>query len=80
LCGVDVGKKFLFACVMTGFEGRIKSGNILLSVHADDSEWSDMSGRILKKTGAEDIASASEVKGDYANADKPGPRYRKGEA
>jgi hypothetical protein len=62
------------------YEGRIKGGNILLSVHADDSQWSEKAGRILKDTGAEDIASGSEVKGDYANADKPGPRYRKGTA
>src|ERR1700694_1801113 len=52
------------------YEGRIQSGNILLSVHSDDSQWTDKAERILKNTGAEDI---SEVKGDYANADKPSP-------
>ena len=57
------------------YEGRIKSGNILLSVHADDSKWTDKAERILKDTGAEDISSTSESKGDYANADKPMPRY-----
>ena len=59
------------------YEGRIKSGNILLSVHADDSKWTDKGERILKDTGAEDISSTSETKGDYANADKPMPRYQK---
>jgi hypothetical protein len=57
------------------YEGRIKSGNILLSVHADDSKWTDKAERLLKDTGAEDISSTSESKGDYANADKPMPRY-----
>ena len=59
------------------YEGRIKSGNILLSVHADDSKWTDKAEKILKNTGAEDISSTSETKGDYANADKPLPRYHK---
>ena len=59
------------------FEGRIKEGNILLSVHVDDSEWAKKAERILKETGADDVSSASEAKGDYANADKPLPRYQK---
>jgi hypothetical protein len=59
------------------YEGRIKSGNILLSVHADDSTWIDKAERILKSTGAEDISSTAETKGDYANTDKPMPRYQK---
>jgi Protein of unknown function (DUF3341)/Heat induced stress protein YflT len=59
------------------FEGRIKSGNILLSVHTDDSKWTDKAEQILKSTGAEDISSTSETKGDYANAEKPLPRYQK---
>jgi hypothetical protein len=59
------------------YEGRIKSGNILLSVHTDDSKWTSKAEHILKDTGAEDIASSGETKGDYANADKPMPRYQK---
>ena len=59
------------------YEGRIKSGNILLSVHADDSEWTNKAERILKDTGADEVSSTSEAKGDYANADKPRPRYQK---
>ena len=59
------------------YEVRIKSGNVLLSVHVDDSEWSNNAERILKDTGADEISSTSEAKGDYANADKPMPRYQK---
>jgi len=32
--------------------------------------------QILGETGAQDIASASEKAGDFANADKPLPRVR----
>src|SRR3984893_14005678 len=56
------------------YEGRIERGSILLSVQADDSDWIDKAERILKNTGAEDIASSSEAKGDFANADRPSPR------
>src|SRR5579862_4290403 len=56
------------------YEGRIKEGSILLSVHADDSKWIEKAERILTQTGAEDISSASEAKGDYANAERPSPR------
>src|SRR6185503_3459689 len=34
------------------YEGRIKSGGILLSVHCDDSEWTGKAKRILEETGA----------------------------
>ena len=59
------------------YEGRIRSGSILLSVHSDDSKWTQKAETILKDTGAEDISSTSEAKGDYANADKPMSRYQK---
>lgn len=53
------------------YEGRITKGGILLSVHADDAEWTKRGQTILEQTGAEDIASAGETKGDVQNADKP---------
>lgn len=53
------------------YEGRVKSGHILLSVHSDSAEWTDKAKKVLARTGADDIASASEVKGDFANADRP---------
>jgi hypothetical protein len=56
------------------YEGRIRGGNILLSVHADDSGWTKKAKLILELTGAEDIASMGETKGDYANTDQPKPR------
>jgi hypothetical protein len=58
----------------TRYEGRIKGGCILLSVHADDSKWIQKAKRILEQQGANDIASTGETKGDYANTDVPKDR------
>ena len=56
------------------YEGRIRSGGILMSVHCDSSEWVGRAKRILKETGAEDIGSAGEAEADFAKSDKPLPR------
>ena len=42
------------------YEGRIKNGGVLLSVHCDTSEEIDKAERVLKSSGAEDISSAGE--------------------
>jgi hypothetical protein len=42
------------------YEGRVKGGNILLSVHCDTSEEIDRSKDILRGTGAEDISASGE--------------------
>ena len=46
------------------FEGYVKGGGILLSVHVDDSEWGKKAKEILKRTGAKDIATVGEEKVD----------------
>ena len=56
------------------YEGRVTKGGILLSVHSDDSDWTKRAKDILKGTGAEDISSTGETKGDMLNTDKPLPR------
>lgn len=58
------------------FEGRIREGGILLSVHCDDSHWAKRAREILKRTGAEEISSAGESKADFAAGEKPVPRTR----
>jgi len=60
--------------IATRYEGRIKGGSILLSVHADDSKWIQKAKTILEQVGADDIASTGETKGDYANTDIPRDR------
>jgi hypothetical protein len=53
------------------YEGRIKEGGILVSVHCDNSEWVGKAKDIMKQGGAEDISSAGEASADYAETDKP---------
>jgi hypothetical protein len=56
------------------YEGRIKDGGILLSVHSDNSEWTKKAKRVLEHTGAQDISSTGEASADYEKSDKPLPR------
>ena len=56
------------------YEGLIKGGGILLSVHTDDREWTRRAKEILERTGADEIAATAEAKGDYANTERPGLR------
>jgi len=56
------------------YEGRIRHGGILLSVHCDDSEWAKRARHILQETGGEDVASTGEARADYAMTDKPTER------
>ena len=58
------------------YEGRIRDGGILLSVHCDNSEWTKRAKELLKETGADDVASAGEAGADFNVADKPRPRVR----
>lgn len=56
------------------YEGRIKSGGILLSVHCDNDDWVKRAKEMLVQTGAEDVASAGEARADFSSSDKPLPR------
>jgi hypothetical protein len=56
------------------YEGRIRRGGILLSVHCDDSDWAKRAKNILQQTGAEDVASTGEARADFAMSDKPARR------
>jgi hypothetical protein len=42
------------------YEGRVKDGGILLSVHCDTSEEIDRAKVILEQSGAEDVSSTGE--------------------
>ena len=53
------------------YEGRIKEGGILLSVHCDNGDWVSKAKEVLRETGAEDIASAGEERADFAKTEKP---------
>ena len=44
------------------FEGTVKDGGILLSVHCDDNEWTKKAKDLLETSGAKDVSSSSEAK------------------
>ncbi|MBV9504728.1 MAG: DUF3341 domain-containing protein [Acidobacteriia bacterium] len=59
------------------YEGRIREGGILVSVHCDDEHWVKRAKDIMRDSGGQDIGAAGEKTGDFANADKPMPRVRR---
>jgi len=52
------------------YEGRVKDGGILLSVHCGDSKWKKRAKQILVATGAQDISATSEANSDDAKVDR----------
>ena len=46
------------------YEGRVKNGGVLLSVHCDTSDEIKRAKDFLKATGAEDISASGEASGD----------------
>jgi len=46
------------------YEGRVKNGGVLLSVHCDSSDEITRAKAVLKQTGAEDISSTGEESTD----------------
>jgi len=57
------------------YEGMIKEGGMLLSVHCDNSDWVKRAKEILERTGAKDISSSGEASADFAETDKPRARH-----
>lgn len=56
------------------YEGRVKKGGILLSVHCDTYEWTRQAEAILNECGAEDVSCTSESKADGQTTDAPRTR------
>lgn len=56
------------------YEGRVKEGKVLASVHCDSSQWVDRAKELMKTTGAQDLSSTGEASADFAKTDKPEPR------
>jgi hypothetical protein len=52
------------------YEGRVRDGGILLSVHSDSSEWTKRAKLILEATGAQDISSTGEARSEHADVDR----------
>jgi len=53
------------------YEGLVKDGGILLSAHCDTSEEIDRAKEILKRTGAQDVASAGEKSASTHHVEQP---------
>jgi hypothetical protein len=51
------------------YEGRVKDGGILLSVHCDNSDMKKRAKDILERTGAKDISATSEAASDEPKYD-----------
>jgi hypothetical protein len=56
------------------YDGRIRNGGILLSVHCDTPEWCARAKKTLKDTGARSISAAAESAADFGTSDKPTER------
>ena len=56
------------------YEGRIKEGGVLLSVHCDTSEEITRAKDLLRHTGAQHISSSGEATADYPAAAKVAAR------
>src|ERR1035441_7558409 len=52
------------------YEGHIKEGGVLLSVHCDTSDQITRAKDLLKHTGAQDISSSGEASADYPATSK----------
>src|SRR5579871_1615815 len=53
------------------YEGHVREGGILFSVHCDSPEWVTRAKELLQQTGAIHLASAGEAKADFIAKDKP---------
>jgi len=51
------------------YEGRLKKGGILLSVHCDTSDEIKRAKQLIEATGGEDVSSTGEASTDVKEAD-----------
>ena len=52
------------------YEGRVKDGGILLSVHSNSSDTTKRAKLILEATGAQDISSTGEARSEHADVNR----------
>lgn len=53
------------------YEGKVREGGMLMSVHCDDNDWVRKAKDILERAGADDIGSKGESSADYDAGNKP---------
>jgi hypothetical protein len=47
------------------YEGRLRKGHLLLSVHSDDAKWAKKAAEVLKTSGGQNVGSSAESHADY---------------
>lgn len=60
------------------YESKVKDGNILISVHAKNSDEISLAKKILKENDASDICTAGMADGDGADADADHREHNRG--
>ncbi len=55
------------------YEGIVKKGGILISVHCDNNDWKKKATRVLEQCGARDVSSSTEVR-DSSTSSREYPR------
>jgi hypothetical protein len=58
------------------YDGRIRNGGSLLSVHCDNCDWMKRAEDTLRETGAKGIGTRAEARADFGSGRKPLPRAR----
>ncbi|MBC7661629.1 MAG: DUF3341 domain-containing protein [Chitinophagaceae bacterium] len=58
------------------YEGMVKDGGILASVHCDDNTYIDRAKEILKASGAADISTTSEASGNVVDGTSSSDRHK----
>ncbi|HKO94064.1 MAG TPA: DUF3341 domain-containing protein [Polyangiaceae bacterium] len=58
------------------YEGKVKQGNILVSVHVDSSDQATRAKKILEAAGAEDVAATGEARVPSRDREQPSPSSR----
>jgi hypothetical protein len=58
------------------YDGRIRNGGILLSVHCDNLDWIKRAKDVLRHAGAKGIGARAEARADFGASEKPLPRPR----
>ena len=58
------------------YEGYVKDGGILISIHVDDNNWAEKAKDILEQCGAEDVSKTSEAQSDFKRSKTPDNQQR----
>jgi len=52
------------------YESRVRRGDILVSVHCDDPQWTEKAKELLRRAGGEDVSSSDRITIDFARTNR----------